>query len=106
MALSVAESYDYCRQFARRTARNFYYSFLTLPRDRLNAMCVLYSFMRVTDDLGDSDEPASIRATQLRQWHESLVRACESGESEHPVLPALVDVVRRYNVPVKYLFDV
>ena len=55
MACSVAESYDYCRALARRTARNFYYSFLALPRDRQPAMCVLYAFMRVTDDLGDSD---------------------------------------------------
>src|SRR5215467_11873566 len=106
MTLSVAESYDFCRALAKRTARNFYYSFLTLPRERLQAMCVLYSFMRVTDDLGDSEEPAAVRAGQLREWRDSLVRACDTGECDHPVLPALVDVVKRYQVPVSYLFDV
>ncbi len=106
MACSVAESYDHCRALARQTARNFYYSFLTLPRDRLRPMCVLYSFMRVTDDLGDSDRPSAVRAAQLENWHENLVQACESGESDHPVLPAMVDVIRRYNIPVKYLLDV
>ena len=116
MACSVAESYDHCRQLARGTARNFYYSFLALPRDRLPGMCALYAFMRVTDDLGDSDEPQAFRAAQLAEWRASLVRACETSQSElgqvesrqydHPVLPALADTVRRYGLPVQYLLDV
>jgi phytoene synthase len=106
MALPVADSYDYCRALAKRTARNFYYSFLTLPRDRLRAMCVVYSFMRVTDDLGDSDEPQTIREAALREWRESVSRACQTSQCDHPVLPALVDVIGRYRIPVEYLFDV
>jgi phytoene synthase len=106
MGCSVAESYEYCRRLARRTARNFYYSFLTLPRDRKRAMCVLYSFMRVTDDLGDSDEPQAAKEAALAGWQQSLERACATGESEHPVLPALVDVVRRHEIPRRYLLDV
>jgi phytoene synthase len=121
MACSVAESYDHCRALARGTARNFYYSFLTLPRDRQPAMCALYAFMRVTDDLGDSDEPQAVRSAQLKQWRASLVWACETiqrdtapGETasggsvqcDHPVLPALADTVRRYGLPVQYLLDV
>lgn len=136
---SVAESYAHCRALARTTGRNFYYSFLTLDRARRDAMCALYSFMRVTDDLGDSDAPAETRAVQLGRWRASLLRACEGasvdvpasslaagpltpspspaggrGEKddskdvagEHPVLPALADVVRRYGIPVRYLLDV
>jgi phytoene synthase len=106
MVMSVPGSYDHCRALAKQTARNFYYSFLTLPRDRMRAMCVLYAFMRVTDDLGDSDQPEAMRKTDLARWRESLVRACATGESDHPVLPALVDVVRKYRIPLRYLLDV
>lgn len=106
MVLSVTESYDHCRALARKTGRNFYYSFLTLPRERMRAMCVLYSFMRVTDDLGDSDEPEATRKEKLASWRESFVRARETGECDHPVLPAVVDIVRTYGLPVQYLFDV
>src|SRR5579872_7521218 len=105
MACSVAESYEHCRALARRTAGNFYYSFLTLPRDRRPAMCALYAFMRVTDDLGDSDEPPEVRAAQLANWRAQVIRACDTGlaaagagqtiESDDPVLPALADVVGR-----------
>jgi phytoene synthase len=106
MVCSVAESYRYSQILARRTARNFYYSFLTLPRDRRPAMCALYAFMRVTDDLGDSDRPIPEKAADLARWREDLIRACDSGEAEHPVLPALADTVRRCQLPLKYLLDV
>ena len=52
---SLAESYRYCRTLTRRTAHNFRFAFLTLPRDRYDAMCALYAFMRITDDIGDDE---------------------------------------------------
>src|SRR5437879_12564666 len=105
MGRTVAESVDHCRALARNTARNFYYSFLTLPRDRRDAMCALYAFMRVTDDLGDSAAPVQTRAAQLADWRQSLLQACAGGPCEHPVLPALADVIQRYGVPTRYLLD-
>jgi phytoene synthase len=69
-------------------------------------MCALYAFMRVTDDLGDSDASAETRAAQLAEWRDSLLRSCDAVSYDHPVLPALADVVRRYGVPVRYLLDV
>jgi phytoene synthase len=78
-------------------------------------MCVLYSFLRVTDDLGDSDEPVAVREQALRQWRESLERTFRTAAggvgagmmaAEHPVLPALADLIRNDNLPAGYLFDV
>ena len=34
MKPTLDDSYEYCRALAKQTARNFYYSFLTLPSDR------------------------------------------------------------------------
>lgn len=106
MQCSVAESYEHCRALARKTAGNFYYSFLTLPAEQRQAMCALYAFMRITDDLGDSDAPAADRATHLNRWRDDLLHACEGAPVDQPVLPALADVVSRYHVPIRYLLDV
>lgn len=106
MTPTLIASYDYCRALAKRTAKNFYYSFLTLPRDRFRDMCVLYAFMRVTDDLGDNDEPLEKRRADLAAWRDRLLVACEGAPCDHPVLPAVADIVHRYAIPVKYLMDV
>jgi len=113
----LAESYRACCRLARRAAKNFYYAFWTLPRDKRRAMCALYAFFRRTDDLGD-DEPiqgsgfgvqgsgfrdtAEARRAALVRWRSSLRRAM-AGTFDDPLLPAVVDTVRRYAIPVEYL---
>ncbi len=103
----VAESYAWCRGLARRTAGNFYYSFLTLPKALFADMCVLYAFMRVSDDLGD-DPGRSLdeRRAALDQWERDL-QACLAGDGcDHRLFPALREVVQRHQIPRDLLRDV
>ena len=66
---TLDESYDFCRAVARRRAKNFYYSFVLLPREQRNAMCAIYAFMRYCDDL--SDEPGASQEL-LERWRLSF----------------------------------
>ncbi|HOL71021.1 MAG TPA: squalene/phytoene synthase family protein, partial [Bryobacteraceae bacterium] len=50
---TLQRSYEYCRQVARSRARNFYYSFVLLPKPQRQAICAIYAFMRRCDDLSD-----------------------------------------------------
>lgn len=107
MAAPLAESYSHCCELARRTGRNFYYSFLPLPRPLARDMCVLYAFLRKTDDLGDDLTYAvETRAEQLTAWRGELDRALAGGDSRDPVFPALVDMTRRHGIAPKLLHDV
>jgi 15-cis-phytoene synthase len=98
----LAESYAYCRRVARRRARNFYYAFVLLSRERRDAMCALYAFMRYCDDL--SDEPGANRAA-ISQWRAALDQALASRTDAHPVLPAFHDTVSRYRIPPRYFHE-
>lgn len=107
MTASLATSYAHCRQVMRRTATNFHYSFLVLPRAKRRAMCALYAFARLTDDLGDDDLgdrgwSLDERRRALSDWRQSLERALR-GTFDSPIFPALADTVRRYGVPAEYL---
>jgi phytoene synthase len=102
MAWTTEASYNWCQQFARRAASNFYYSFLVLPRSKRRAMCALYAFLRRTDDLGDNPRPAAERRAALAAWRRSLEQAL-AGRFEAPLFPALADTVSRYRIPPEYL---
>jgi len=107
MTASLEESYTYCRDLSRRTAGNFYYSFLTLPSDRFRDMCVLYAFMRHSDDIGDDETIlVSERLQRLTAWRESLRAALIDRRFNHNVFPALAEIVNRYGIPHEYLFAV
>src|SRR5947207_1101753 len=100
---TLAESYSFCRRVARSRAKNFYYSFVLLPREQRNAMCAIYAFMRYCDDL--SDEPGA-SLEPLERWRCALVDALGGKFDAHPAWPAFFDTVQRYRIPHEYFFQV
>lgn len=97
-------------------------------------MCALYAFARTTDDLGDCDHPASVRARWLSWWRQTAamnllgegplrqVRLPEDGSSgadqtsrgqpaelhrrAHEILPALRDAAQRYQIPSRFVLEI
>ena len=101
-AAELERSYAWCRQVAKRRAKNFYYSFVLLSREQKNAMCAVYAFMRYCDDL--SDEANATRAA-IEQWREALTQALSGRFDKHPMWPAFHDTVARFRIPPRYFYD-
>lgn len=106
MRAHLAQSYAYCRKLTRKRARNFYWAFILLDRPRHDALCALYAFNRVCDDLVDEPERWGARpgAEALARWAEALSAALEGRYDSNPIWPALHDTVQRYQIPREYLF--
>jgi len=103
---NVEQSRKYCVQQARQSGSNFYCAFLTLPPVMFEEMCVLYTFMRLTDDLGDDESRSLIeRQLALIQWRKQLQSALD-GHPVGDIFPALADVIKRRDIPNEYFFDV
>jgi 15-cis-phytoene synthase len=100
--MTLDRSYAHCRSVARKRARNFYYSFVLLPREKKNAMCAIYAFMRYCDDL--SDEPGATR-TAMDRWREALTAALAGRPDGNPAWPAFLDTVERYAIPHEYFYE-
>ena len=102
MTSDLGRSYAHCRAIARHRAKNFYYSFLLLPRAQRHAMCAVYAFMRYCDDL--SDEPGASKQP-LDRWRTALDHALAGRYDGHPALPAFHDTVKRYRIPHQYFHE-
>ncbi len=102
--MNLQESYAWCGRVARTQAKNFYYSFLLLSRPRRQAMCAIYAFMRYCDDLSDDDGIAD-RAAAISRWRTDLENALAGRSGEHPLWPAFVDAVARYQIPHQYFLE-
>src|SRR5258706_1525759 len=109
----VAQSYEACHRIARSSHSNFYYAFFLLPRKRRDGLAALYALMRLVDDVADENNDVSAKQRGLAKWRAALDEAVNtngrantsapSGPAE--VLPALVDTMRRHNMPARYLHD-
>jgi phytoene synthase len=102
MIPTLTRSYAFCERLAREQAGNFYHAFRILPRDQRLAMCALYAFLRIADDLTDGPAANEDKRTSLEAWRQALDEAL-AGRFSHPALEALQHVVMTYRIPREYL---
>lgn len=110
LAMSASEeelraSYAECNRIARTARSSFYLAFFGLPRAKRNALCALYAFNRLVDNV--SDEPGEVESKRrgLARWRALLDEMAAGKTSGHAILPALADTVSRYAIPTRYFHD-
>jgi squalene synthase HpnC/squalene synthase HpnD len=119
-SVSIAESYGHCQQIARAARSNFYYAFYLLPKPKRDGLAALYAFMRLVDDVADQEADVGSKQRGLAKWRTALDDAVNGSENtldassalarqsihgSEKVLPALVDTMRRFHMPARYLHD-
>ncbi|MBV8086388.1 MAG: presqualene diphosphate synthase HpnD [Chloroflexi bacterium] len=94
----VLEAYDVCRDLTKRAAKNWYYGFISLPPEKRRAIYAAYAFSRECDD--DTDEQGTLEAKReaIARTRERL-DAAYSGQTDDPILLALGDAAKRYDIP-------
>ena len=100
----LAMAYSVCCGIARTSAKNFYYACLVLPRAKRQALCAVYAFMRRCDDLSDDPSvPPRERRARLETWLDALHHAQAGEPTDDPILLALTDTQRRYEIAAELL---
>jgi 15-cis-phytoene synthase len=91
------------RRITRKSASNLALAFALLPRERREAMSVLYAFCREVDDVADEDIiPIEQRRAQLRLWREDIRRAYGSSSPEFVINRELQPVIARYHLRLEH----
>jgi len=99
----VDAAYRYCERVTRRRAANFYYGIRLLPAQKRGAMCAVYAFARLADDIGDGDLPADRKHPELAALSDRL-EGLESPNGS-PMMLALADARDHFGLPLDALED-
>ena len=95
---TLEEAFRFSAELARRHYENFSLASLLVPRRLRKHIFSLYGFFRTTDDLGD--EAPGDRLALLDRWEEELEAAFQ-GKARHPVMVALGETARRFDLPIE-----
>ncbi len=104
-ARSVAASYAECNRIARAARSSFYLAFFGLPKQKRNALCALYAFMRLVDNVSDDPGDVDSKRRGLARWRALLDEAVAGNTQGHAILPALSDTITRFEIPTRYFHD-
>ena len=99
-----------CREICEKSGSNFTPVFALLPKEQKEAMVVLYSFMRLTDDISDGEYPQQIRRNKLEDWKKQLGEILSENspdpKNDSPVLKGTKQLVDHFRVDSRWLFEV
>ncbi len=98
--MNTEEAYAECERITWEQARNFAYGIRLLPPGKRRGLAAVYAFARRIDDIGDGDLPKAEKARRLEQARAQVLAlaAREAPGDTDPVLVALADVGRRFDI--------
>lgn len=108
MEQQLQESYDECRRLNSFHGKTYYFATLFLPKVKRKHVHALYGFARYADEIVDdlaSTLTLEEKAAALRTWGSQVLADFERGASEDLVGRALVDTVKKFNIPIQYFKD-
>src|SRR5580658_9022616 len=97
-APSLEDAQEYCRRLARTHYENFSVATWFLPKNLRQDFLNVYSYCRISDDLGDEVRDATAALALLGEWQTEL-DACYDGSPRHPVFVALAETVKKLDIP-------
>jgi squalene synthase HpnC len=103
--LTIDASYAECHRIARSAHSSFYLAFYGLPKHKRNALCALYAFMRLVDNVSDERGDLEAKRRGLARWRAMLDESVAGDTSGHAILPALADTISRFQMPTRYFHD-
>lgn len=108
--MSDAYEAPYSAGVARKSGSNFYWSFFFLPKDKKNAIFVVYAFSRLVDDAVDEASDESKAREEISLWRKRLAACYGEGDIAdpsiaHPLLSELKRTVELFSIPRSYFDD-
>ena len=95
---TLEEAREYCAKLARSHYENFSVATMFLPKHLRQHFFNVYSYCRISDDLGDEVGDAEASLALFVEWEAELDR-CYDGGARHPVFVALAETVREFDIP-------
>ena len=98
----LRQSYELCRQLNAKHGKTYYLATLLLPPEKRPYVHALYGFARYADEIVDdlaSTLTDKEKAQHLAVWGQNFLDKFESGQTDDPVCIAVLDTVRRWNIP-------
>jgi len=101
----LRKSYLECKRLNSLHGKTYYLATLLLPKEKRPYVHALYGFARYADEIVDDFDSKLTppeKRDELERWSFQLLQDIKSGRSNDHIGRALVDTVRRFEIPIAY----
>lgn len=107
-APALRASYRRCRRLNAEYGRTYFLATRLLPPAKRPYVHALYALARHADEIVDDRDPAATaerKAARLADWSGHLLAGIQDGRSDHSIGGAVVDTLRRWEIPPSHVAD-
>ncbi len=104
-AADLELAYSHCQRITKENARNFYYSSWLMPPAKRRAMCAVYAYCRLCDDIADGELPLDKKYLGFEEVRQNL-RASELSGKDAQIYRALRDAAQNFRIPHSYFEEI
>jgi phytoene synthase len=97
--VNIEDAYQWCEGITRREAKNFAYGIRLLHTPERQAMSAVYALARRIDDIGDGNDAPEEKLSGLQLVRKDIESL--DPKTNDPVLAAVADAQRRYDLPME-----
>ncbi|MGA1590888.1 MAG: phytoene/squalene synthase family protein [Candidatus Nanopelagicaceae bacterium] len=101
----LRKSYLECKRLNSLHGKTYYLATLLLPKEKRPYVHALYGFARYADEIVDDFDSKLTppeKRDELERWSFQILQDIKSGRSNDHIGRALVDTVRRFEIPIAY----
>jgi phytoene synthase len=91
------------KRITRKSKSSFYYAFSVLPKEKREAIYILYSFCRQTDDIADSKESSFKKQKTLDFWEKELFKQFNGINDTRFI--KLWNIADKFRIPLDYFAE-
>ncbi len=97
----LEDGFRKCKAITKKYGTSYYFATQFFPKEIRQSIYAVYAFARIPDEIVDDPnlKDKNLKLKRLSGWRESWLLAMKSGESDDPVLTAIVYTFRKHQIP-------
>ena len=93
------------RRIVKKSGTTFYWGMRVLPKEKSDAMFVMYAFCRIVDDISDGKLEKTKKVQKLNKWKTEIENIYQNKKLTEPISHLLLPVIQEFRLQKKYFLD-
>ena len=94
------------RRIVKKSGTTFYWGMRVLPKEKSDAMFVMYAFCRIVDDISDGKLEKTKKVQKLNKWKTEIENIYQNKKLTEPISHLLLTVIQEFRLQKKYFLEI
>jgi phytoene synthase len=99
----LLKGFEECKIITKKYGTSYFFATQFFPQETRKAIYAIYAFARIPDEIVDDPNAKDKKVVleKLNKWRTDWIQSMEEGQSDDPILAAIVETFNKYQIPIE-----